>query len=517
MQESLLKDETLAHKLISKWSWMYLFALLWLPLGYAIRVIISNDLSVWEVGIIYWLLSLIGLLGVFSSLGLSWWTLVYFLPKYYVENNKDFVTTIYTVVRYLNICMTLIFALLIHFFIKNYGNIYINHPEIEKILYLFLAVFIVMNLANPIRWIFDTFQNVFVPQLWWFISQLTVASIILWVYMFWVWSIFNYSIAFLVGNTILLIILYVFYIKKYHSEISAWKFVRNTLLYKNLITFWLNALIASNAMIIISSVDMQMLLVLSDSANAWYYTNYMSLAVIIWFFIGPILWIIFPIISELSSKKNIKKLSLMQDFLYKYFVFFALSIWVLLVVFWEVISVILFWEDFLYSGTLLRYLWIFWVFQIIFSINLSILAWIWKLNISRNILIFTMILNIILNSILIPSLWALWAGIATVISWVIIALSSFYYVNKSTKINFDWVFYIKNTMIIWEVFDAKQFNKWIIEPFCNQENSLFGYMSEMQKSGEQLTLTQIIDGLVKKYNIVCKNIIFSINNEPSTI
>ena len=53
-----------------------------------------------------------------------------------------------------------------------------------------------------------------------------------------------------------------------------------------------------------------------------------------------------------------------------------------------------------------------------------------------------------------------------------------------------------------EVFDAKQFNKWIIEPFGNQENSLFWYMSEMQKSGEQLTLTQIIDGLVKKYNIV---------------
>lgn len=447
-QQNLLPDQTLAHKLISKWFWLYLFAFLWLPLGYLIRVIISNDLSVWEVGIIYWLLSLIGLLSIFSSLGLSAWALVYFLPKYYINKNTDYVTTIYKIVRYLNIFMTILFSVWFYFFIKYFWDSYISHPDIETILYIFLAVFVFINLANPIQWIFSSFQNIFIQQVSWFLKQTTITIIVWWIFLFWIWTLFNYSIAFLIWNIIFMLILYYYYKKKYYNEINQWKFIKDKSLYKKLLLFWLNALIASNAMIIINNIDMQMLLIFSNSINAWYYTNYMSLIMIMSLFISPILGLIFPIISELNSKKDISKLSLLQDFFYKYFVFFAFSIWVLLVVFWEVLSLILFWENFLYSGVLLKYLWIFWVFQIIFTINLSILAWIWKLNISRNILVFTMLLNIILNYILIPILWALWAWIATIISWIIIALFSFYYVNKSTKINFDLLFYIKNVSII---------------------------------------------------------------------
>jgi len=138
MTNNLLKDETLTQKLISKWFWLYLFAFLSLPLWYLIRVILSNDLWPSEIGIIYGLLSLMWLLSILSSLWLNSGALIYFLPKYYIDKNKDHVTTIYKIVRYINIFMTIVFAIWIYFFIKYAGSSYINHPEIETILYIFL-------------------------------------------------------------------------------------------------------------------------------------------------------------------------------------------------------------------------------------------------------------------------------------------------------------------------------------------------------------------------------------------
>ena len=99
----------------------------------------------------------------------------------------------------------------------------------------------------------------------------------------------------------------------------------------------------------------------------------MSLLKIVMLFLSPILGLLFPIISELNSKGQIEKLRLLQNFLYKYFLVFAFSIVVLLLVFGEVLSVVLFGEDFLYSGTLLQYLAIFGIFKVLFTINLAIL------------------------------------------------------------------------------------------------------------------------------------------------
>ncbi len=449
MNNNLLKDETLTHKLISKWFWLYLFAFLAMPLWYIIRVVLSNDLWPSEVGIIYWLLSLMGLLSILSSLWVNQESIVYFLPKYYIQKNKDYVTTIYKIVRYLNIFMTIVFAIWIYFFIQYAWNSYIDHPQIETILYIFLWVFVFINLANPLQWIFTSFQNVFVPKLSDFLKQSIITIWIITIFLLWIGSLFTYSLAFLVWNVVLLILLYLSYRKKYYTEVNSWNFIKDNALLKKLISFWLHTLIAANAMMIITNIDMQMLLVISWTEQAWYYTNYMSLTNIIMVFLSPIISLLFPIISELYNKKDTKKLWLLQDFFYKYFIIFAISIALLLTVFGQVIWVVLFWEDFLYSGTLLTYLAVFGIFKVMFAINFGILMWIWQVKKRTKILVSVLILNILLNIILIPSLWALWAWIATWISWVMIALASLYYVNSNLKININWLFYIKNIVILW--------------------------------------------------------------------
>ncbi len=448
MSSALLPEETLSHKFISKWFWLYLFTLLTLPLWYIIRVILSNDMSVAEVGIIYSLIWLMWILSTLSTLWLSTEAMVYFLPKYIVKKDRDTTSTIYRIIRYINIGMTLIIWGAFYWFIQAYGNHYIDHPQATAILYIFLGIFLFLNLEKPLLWVFHTLQNVFIPNLTEFIKQGVIAFTIWTLFLFSLWDLIHYGYAFLWWAIISYLIYLITFQYKYSQQILSGKWIHNNVLFKQLIRFGLSALLAANAMLIIKNVDMQMLLVISGAEDAGYYSNYMSLMLIVMFFITPILSILYPIISELHSKWQLHKLSMLQSFLYKYVVVFAVSMIVFLWVFGEEIAVIFFGESFVYSGTLISLLAIFGLCKIIFSINFAILMWLWEVRKRANILIIVMLINIILNSILIPLRWALGAWIATGISWTIIAATTLYYVYQHQPIQWDRWFYTKNFILL---------------------------------------------------------------------
>lgn len=56
---NLFKEETLTEKLVKKWFWIYLFSFLIAPSWYIIRIIVSNDLSVSDVWLLYSIISFI--------------------------------------------------------------------------------------------------------------------------------------------------------------------------------------------------------------------------------------------------------------------------------------------------------------------------------------------------------------------------------------------------------------------------------------------------------------------------
>jgi len=65
---------------------------------------------------------------------------------------------------------------------------------------------------------------------------------------------------------------------------------------------------------------------------AGYYANFLSLFYIGNILIGPIMSLIFPMVSELIEKKNNNKISILISFFYSYFSIFSLSISILLIV-----------------------------------------------------------------------------------------------------------------------------------------------------------------------------------------
>lgn len=82
--DDLLPEESLMYKLKTKGLWIYILSFVVMPFSYIIKVIVSNELSVEDVGLMYGLLGFVGILSVYNDLGLAD-ALQYFVPKYVVS------------------------------------------------------------------------------------------------------------------------------------------------------------------------------------------------------------------------------------------------------------------------------------------------------------------------------------------------------------------------------------------------------------------------------------------------
>ena len=189
MQKNILQEETLSHKLISKWFWAYVFVVFTAPLGYLIRLVASNTLSVSDIWVFYWVLSLIVLLYSYNDLGLTE-SMQYFLPKYWLEGKKWQIKNIIWLSFFMQmITWIVIFAFL--FF--NAEWLAINHfheisaTNVIKVMSLY---FLWTNLLQVCSSIFVAFQDTFSSGL---IGFSNMFSVLIFSIIFWVCASFNVS------------------------------------------------------------------------------------------------------------------------------------------------------------------------------------------------------------------------------------------------------------------------------------------------------------------------------------
>ena len=444
----MLKDETLARKLISKWFWLYLFSFVIAPSGYIIRVFLSNDLEVSEVWIIYSIISIFSLLIIFNDF---WFKQGFnrFLPKYWIDWDYNQLKTIIILWFVVKLITTLIVWVVFFMFSWLLAENYFQNPQAEQVLNIFIFYFLFLNILSLFRSIFKSFQNAFASDFVHFLEMYSIVTFVVILFLSWTGSIETYSFAWLFGKIFATIIGAWIFFACYRQNINFWKFQRDTDKFKNFFYFSIFALLGGYALKIINKIDLQMVMLFLGPEQAGFYTNFVSLLTLLTFFLSPLLGFVFPIVSELASKQQYEKISLLQEFLYKYFITFAFSISVLLAILWPTIAAVLFSDSYVTSWLILMYVALFGVFKIMFNINFGILMWLghsWQRTL---ILVFVLIFNIILNLILIPTIWVIWAGLATGLSWMLIAIASFRLLNRNIDIKIDWLFYLKNLIIIW--------------------------------------------------------------------
>ena len=443
------QHKSLSEKFIKKGFWLYLFSFIIAPIGYIVKIIVSWEISVSDLWLLYWILSLIWLLSNFNDF---WMTesLNYFIPKYLEKKDYWKIKSLIAYAFITQIITGIIIAFILFFGADFLSENYFKSEKASNILKIFSLYFVWVNIFQVFNNFFLSVQNTFYNKVTEFLRMIFILVFTLFLFIFDFWNVTTYSSAWVVWMYFwILFVVYFFYTKYYKKYLSWVKVIWSRKLFKKIFSYAILVFIWSQAWSILSQIDMQMVIYLLWVESAWYYTNYLSIIAIPFMIIWPIFSLLFPIFSEMSAKKDHKKIKFVKEILSKNFISVAIAFNILMFVFAEAIAYTLFWENYLTSWIILQYSILFLVFNFLLQINFSILAWIWRIKDRVKIIIIAIFFNIVLNLTLIKSIWVEWAALASWIGWLLIYIMSEYFLWRKYFIKFDYKFLIKNIMLLW--------------------------------------------------------------------
>lgn len=445
----LLQDETLSQKLIKKGFWLYFFSYLIAPGGYIIRLLISNspEVAVADVGILYSIISLINFLNVYNDLWLTE-SLQYFLPKFRIKKQFNQIKTVVWLSFLIQFWTAILIACGLWFGSDWLADHYFHSASAGTILKFFCLYFLGINLFQTFQSIFVAFQKTFDYQL---VECVRIRSIV-WFTLLCLftknWTIERYSLNRILGLVIGIIIAGLLYKRKYHSALMQGHFEWDKPMLKKYTRYALWAFIGANVGNVFGQIIQQMVIYFLGAEAAGYYSNFLSLFYIGNIIIWPIMWLIFPLVSELIEKKDQKKLWLLFSFFYSYFSVFILSISILFIALGPEIAIALFGKKYELSGQILSLNWIFLIFNILTGFNFSVLAGLGKIRERVKILAISTVVTIIFTYGVIKRFEVQGAGLGFWMSYFILWSLSFPYLLKTRKIRFQWGLIIKNLILL---------------------------------------------------------------------
>ncbi len=440
---------SLSEKFLKKGFWLYLFSFIIAPIWYIIKIIISSELTVSEIGILYGVISLIAMLSSYNDLWMNE-SLKYFIPKFVTEKRFDKIKSILFYALFVQIITSALIAFFFYFWADYISNNYFKTYEAKETLKVFAFYFVGINIYKTINNFFMAVQDTYYHQISDFVRMWFIMISVIFMFFWNMSTIINYSYTWLIWLyfwTILSLIL--FYKKYYKTYFKENKILINRTLIKKVSKYASIVFIWASAWTILWQIDMQMIIYLLWTVEAWYYTNYLSIIRIPLIMIWPIFGLLFPVFSELYSKKEYKKIKLIKTIFSMNFIIIWIMINIFFFVFSEIIAYVLFWEKFLTSWIILKYSILLLVFNFLFSINFCLLSWIWRVKKRLKIIIVAIIFNFILNLVLINKIWTYWAALSTWLGWMLMYLLSELLLRKKFIINYDYIYIWKNIIIMW--------------------------------------------------------------------
>jgi len=421
-------------------------------MGYIIKIIISGELSVSDVGILYGIISLVTLLASYNDLWVTE-SLKHFIPQFVTEKRYDKVKSILFYALIMQVITSLFIAGLFFFWAEYIAQNYFKSAEAKEVLKVFAFFFIGINIFQTLSTFFMAVQDTFYSKIVDLVRMLFIVISVAFVFFTDISSsLLNYSYSWIIWLYIWVVIsLCVFYKKYYRNYLSSEhifsekKFIKQIFSYAGFVFIW------ASAGTILWQIDMQMVIYLLGTTEAWYYTNYLSIITIPFMLIGPVFVFLFPVFSELYAKSDYKKIRILKQVFQSNFLLIAISCNLFLFVFAELIAYILFGEKFIQSWNILRYSVLLLVFNFFLQINFNLMAGIGKIKERVKIIFIAVAYNCIMNILLIQYIGVSGAALATWTWWILIWLLSEYFLGKKYTTSFEITSTCKNLLCIWGV------------------------------------------------------------------
>ena len=263
-------------------------------------------------------------------------------------------------------------------------------------------------------------------------------------------GIFGVAYAYILTPIVIVMVYMFIFIKKAEPDFlrikSNFKIkeIYNNPLVKKIKDFAIPTMLGTGAMVIITYTDSIMLTFFSGVFFVGLYNVALPAANFIGQIVLPLRTIIYPLSSELWTKKEIVKLSEGIKIVYKYLFMFLLPILFIFIAFSKDIITILFGAKYVAASGPLSILCIGMFFLSFSQINYSTIGGIGKPKLNTYATIIAAISNTILNLVLIPLYGIIGAAIATSTSYLIMATISNIYLKRFIPVRLPIVKWLKN-------------------------------------------------------------------------
>ena len=417
----------LNNKNLKDISYVYTFAYLAAPIGYAIRILLSEKLTLEQFGLMYAIIGFYMFISIFISLGLpfsfNYYGVKYFNEKKYSEFKSLFVFTLSIQSALLLLCGIIIYFLS-EFLVNNYFKVEYS----GMIIISFMIYFAFLNLLKTIIFSYIAVKNFFIANIITF-SQLCL--IVIGIIIFPFDTNFNSLIGLVWGIpclTIFTLFTSLFVIKYNYMFKEKLKFSKS--LINDNFKYGIQILIGSSGLYIITRIDVLFVTYFFSVSDVGIYEVALSISMILSTLFNPINRFLFPYTSEKKFEDSIKSLQELCFKIYHYFLYLSLPFVGLFVIYSKEIVLLLFSENFSNSITLLPILSIAVLFFIFQQLNFSILAGLNELKIRNKILLIGATLNIILNLVLIKFIGLAGISWGSLFSFSFIFFYSYYELIK---------------------------------------------------------------------------------------
>lgn len=210
-------------------------------------------------------------------------------------------------------------------------------------------------------------------------------------------------------------------------------------IFQSLLKFSLPLFMASTVELILSWADSFLIGLFLDATSVGYYSVVLTIMSLIGILNRPLNTAIYPVISEAHAKKDQHGLSLILNYSIKFDFYLAIACSVGGAILAEPLIRIIFGEEFLPGVTALKIIAFGAAFQSLRVVGTKYFAGIGEPNIGMNFIIVSAAVDLLLNIILIPKYGITGAAIATSVSYFIMVILSYRYIQTKIKISLDFI------------------------------------------------------------------------------